>query len=48
VVNVYNLALGYTGVDITAQLLLGTLALIVGLIVALVPYIRRRRRPQEE
>jgi hypothetical protein len=49
VVNVYNVALGFTGEDITVQLLLGILALIVGLLVALVPYIRRRfREPRSE
>ena len=49
VVNVYNVALGFTGEDITVQLVLGLLAVIVGLIAALVPYFRRRfTRPDAE
>jgi len=43
VVNVYNVALGYTGVDVTLSLTLGLIALLVGLIVVIIPYLRRRR-----
>jgi hypothetical protein len=48
VVNVYNVALGFTGEDITLQLLLGLLALGAGLIAALVPYFRRRSARMRE
>jgi hypothetical protein len=49
VVNVYNIALGFTGENITAQLVLGLLALLAGLVAAMVSYFRRRsHRPTEE
>ena len=43
VVNVYNIVLGYTGVEVGLPLLLSVLALLLGLGIVVVQYFRRRR-----
>jgi hypothetical protein len=48
VVNVYNIALGFTGVEVASPLLFSLLALLLGLGILAVQYLRRRRRPREE
>jgi hypothetical protein len=49
VVNVYNIALGYTGVEVGTPLLLSVLALLIGLGIVIVQRLRRRRQdPLEE
>jgi hypothetical protein len=48
VVNVYNIALGYTGVAVGMPLLLGVLALLIGLGIVITQFLRRRRPNQLE
>jgi large repetitive protein len=43
VVNVYNVALGFTGVEVASPLLFSLLALLIGLGIVVVQYVRRRR-----
>ena len=43
VVNVYNIVLGFTGVAVATPLLLGILALLIGLGIVIIQFLRRRR-----